>query len=80
MANIQHVMYGRVRHTSSTHPLYKTWRNMLAYDPDAGWSSFKHFAETVGMRPPRTKLKRVDESKSFGPDNWQWRSLRPVGN
>ena len=53
---------------------------MLAYDPDAGWSSFKHFAETVGMRPPRTKLKRVDESKPFGPDNWQWRSLRPVGN
>ncbi len=80
MAETQHVMYGRVRYTTSKHPLYKTWRNMAFYDPDSGWSDFAHFADTVGLRPPRTKLKRLDESKPFGPYNWQWRPLRPVVN
>ena len=80
MVATQPVMYGRVRYATTKHPLYKTWRNMMDYEPGAGWSSFAHFADTVGVRPPKTKLKRVDDSKSLGPDNWQWRPLRPIGN
>jgi len=80
MAVRQNVKYGRVRYITSKHPLYTTWKNMLIQNPDAEWSSFAHFTASVGIRPPRTKLKRLDESKPFGPDNWQWRPLRPVGN
>ena len=73
---VKHVMYGKVRYTSTNHPLYRVWKNVTQYHEDMTWHSFRQFAAEVGIQPARTKLKQLDPSRPFGPGNWHWRALR----
>jgi hypothetical protein len=58
------------------HPLINSWRltkkgSLSTRDPR--WDDFWMFLKDVGERPfPKALLRRRDQTKPFGPDNWFW--------
>lgn len=62
----------------SKHPLWDSWKGMRRANIVRGWNDFWAFASDVGDKPgARYTLKRRDEAKPFGPDNWYWREPIP---
>jgi hypothetical protein len=60
--------------TARNHPLYIAWfekkQNKLLCEE---WLTFKNFCDYVGERPKGNfVLKRLDRTKPYGPNNWQW--------
>jgi hypothetical protein len=59
-----------------SHPLYGqwTWTNRGIIGRDERWNEFATFLEDVGDRPgPDHRLRRLDTSKPWGPENYHWR-------
>lgn len=62
--------------TARSHPLYILWferkQNKLLCER---WMTFKNFADDIGERPTteNIRLHRLDKTKLYGPDNWEWR-------
>lgn len=74
MAPAKLIPYGRVRYKTKEHPLYKTWRNIRhTYPYEDVWDDFKLFCATVGQRPHKSDLRRLDVESPFGPENWYWK-------
>lgn len=60
-----------------SHPLYDSWRWIRKRTGNGcvpRWDDFWKFAEDVSERPSgKHTLRRLDESKEWGPDNWFWK-------
>lgn len=60
------------------HPLYESWRWIVRQRPNNGgmhdrWTDFWAFVDDVGGRPTdRFFLRRKDDAKPYGPDNFEW--------
>lgn len=55
------------------HPLNQTWRWTGRMGRVPRWNDFWAFVEDVGDRPaPDHALRRQDNRRLFGPDNWYW--------
>lgn len=54
-----------------SHPLYASWQN-LAGKRDPAWDSFQRFKNDVGDRPNKHILRKKDDSKVIGPNNFEW--------
>ena len=69
------VYYCRRKYGSrKKHPLYGLWRRMKQHTPYAPeWEDIEVFGNDVGRQPPRTFLRRVDETKPIGPGNFHWK-------
>lgn len=65
--------------SANSHPLYDRWKWFTrAYkrtgELDERWTDFWKFAEDVGDQPqPNCSLRRIDESKPYGPGNFEWK-------
>jgi Recombination endonuclease VII len=64
--------------THENHPLYQVWGWVRKQQRVAReWSSFNTFLQDVGARPSSDyRLYRVDSSKPYGPDNFEWREVK----
>lgn len=62
--------YGEKRN----HPLWMRWVQLKRRDAvDPAWLDFWQFVADVGEQPEDAKnLRRLDEARAFGPDNFEW--------
>lgn len=59
------------------HPLYHSWRWMVRQGAGNGgiderWQEFWCFVDDVGEKGERCFLRRIDETKPYGPTNFRW--------
>lgn len=40
------------------------------------WMTFANFLADMGVKPPRTSIDRLDNSKGYSPDNCRWSTTR----
>lgn len=56
-------------------PLYESWRWMIRTvdGRDPLWDTFEAFVKDVSPIPENSTLRRIDDTKPFGPSNFYWK-------
>jgi hypothetical protein len=68
----------RRTHDLSGSGAYESWQRMKRQCRAQGealyapWRAFEVFRRDMGPRPDRTVLRRLDETKAWGPGNCRW--------
>jgi hypothetical protein len=58
-------------------PLFNVWHRLMnKHKICEHWEVYAHFIADVGTRPAKTVMSRPDKSRDYGPDNYQWVTIK----